>query len=575
MAMSSSFGDTSLEDAIDSFSQNQEGEVSGHAKLDVNGVESIAEKLIEGNLYLTALELHAELQEIGIELPKLRQFFSNPANVEKREKVEQASLVRSPSQQTFDSIDFDRVSEVNNNEQDRVAVLEYELRKAKETIKRLRENVTAHNVSSTDQPPPGLESTSSEHVSGIDDANITNRPMEALEKRAISFLVNEFVLKCNCKMTAVTFAEENTDQDFDDWDDVGINTARPPSLIQLYRKFLNYRMVSQKNTNSMKDAETNTEEVQEDPQVASPPPNSPIPTIDNEIHEEKIREMEDKIRKGKQDSDREISRLMFENERLTEELNRVKKSISQANMRSDVSMYSIASTVIGEEPENDTPVSHQPLKVTADPCSHLPKSLTTKVLSFLDQRPRAMTGNQSTDDKRVYVDLENMQSSFSPYDCSRSWKLYSSVKKFMPNEMLEEIVPFLVSLMLRTDGDLREEITKELLSLFGNRCELRQIKIIVAALLTYAYLANIQEVQSHLLAVCWEQINSREISKRLIVAMLCGPLACHLEAQIRSSLLFSILQQLITDDKDATVRMAALDSLVEALRKFACSVYSR
>lgn len=44
--------------------------------------EEIATKLLDEKLYLTALELHAELCEVGKELPVLREFFSNPNNFE-------------------------------------------------------------------------------------------------------------------------------------------------------------------------------------------------------------------------------------------------------------------------------------------------------------------------------------------------------------------------------------------------------------------------------------------------------------------------------------------------------------
>jgi hypothetical protein len=42
----------------------------------------IATKLINENLLLTALELHTELVEAGREIPKLKEFFSNPGNFE-------------------------------------------------------------------------------------------------------------------------------------------------------------------------------------------------------------------------------------------------------------------------------------------------------------------------------------------------------------------------------------------------------------------------------------------------------------------------------------------------------------
>ena len=42
----------------------------------------IAVRLLSDNFLLTALELHTELVEAGKELPKLKEFFSNPGNFE-------------------------------------------------------------------------------------------------------------------------------------------------------------------------------------------------------------------------------------------------------------------------------------------------------------------------------------------------------------------------------------------------------------------------------------------------------------------------------------------------------------
>lgn len=45
--------------------------------------DAIASKLLKEKLTLTALELHTELVEAGRELPRLRDFFSNPGNFER------------------------------------------------------------------------------------------------------------------------------------------------------------------------------------------------------------------------------------------------------------------------------------------------------------------------------------------------------------------------------------------------------------------------------------------------------------------------------------------------------------
>jgi len=44
--------------------------------------DPIADILLKHQMYLSALELHTELVEYGIEIPKLRDFFSNPGNFE-------------------------------------------------------------------------------------------------------------------------------------------------------------------------------------------------------------------------------------------------------------------------------------------------------------------------------------------------------------------------------------------------------------------------------------------------------------------------------------------------------------
>lgn len=58
------------------------------------------------------------------------------------------------------------------------------------------------------------------------------------EKRALNFLINEYLLLHGYKLTSITFADENEEQDFEDWDDVGLNIPKPAELLQLYREGL-------------------------------------------------------------------------------------------------------------------------------------------------------------------------------------------------------------------------------------------------------------------------------------------------------------------------------------------------
>lgn len=63
-------------------------------------------------------------------------------------------------------------------------------------------------------------------------SGLTARPFE---RRALNYLINEYLLTNNYKLTSVTFGEENDTSDLEDWDSVGLNCPRPPDLNQLYR----------------------------------------------------------------------------------------------------------------------------------------------------------------------------------------------------------------------------------------------------------------------------------------------------------------------------------------------------
>ena len=60
-------------------------------------------------------------------------------------------------------------------------------------------------------------------------------PIVPYEKKCLNFLISEYLNANDYKLTAITFSDETADQDFDDWEDVGLNCPRPPSLLGIYR----------------------------------------------------------------------------------------------------------------------------------------------------------------------------------------------------------------------------------------------------------------------------------------------------------------------------------------------------
>ena len=201
----------------------------------------VASKLLKEGFLLTALELHAELIENGNDLPILREFFSNPQNFEKSQDESlldcstdsHANLPRTSSSQTFDSLDFTRNSDDDHNQKDeRIAVLEFELRKAREMIKSLRTSLTVSTseISNISSNKPNIVDPEIESEE--------NSIVKPHEKRALNYLINQYLLKYNYKLTSITFSDENEDQDFENWDDVGLNISNPPDLLKLYQFYL-------------------------------------------------------------------------------------------------------------------------------------------------------------------------------------------------------------------------------------------------------------------------------------------------------------------------------------------------
>ena len=156
--------------------------------------DTIGKCLLKNRFYLTALEFYTELLENGYDLPRLREYFSNPANFEGNSSTsfnKPATFIRNlnnfpddsvslgggasgnaeyifpaSSSQTFDSTSIDNLTrysediDFNNGpssagamtstsgtgeqrfNDERVAVLEFELRKARDTILELRQTLT-------------------------------------------------------------------------------------------------------------------------------------------------------------------------------------------------------------------------------------------------------------------------------------------------------------------------------------------------------------------------------------------------------------------------------------------------
>uniref|UniRef100_T1ISW0 Uncharacterized protein n=1 Tax=Strigamia maritima TaxID=126957 RepID=T1ISW0_STRMM len=521
----------------------------------VQAFDDIAVALIRENFLLTALEFHTELVENGQELPRLRDFFSNPGNFE-RKAQERADLSpglpRTSSVQTFDSLDFARYSDDGDKQVDeRVAVLEFELRKAKETIKSLRANLTfatesESNVTDTTTFRASTDGTAKPH-----------------EKRALNFLINEYLLKQNYKLTSITFCDENEDQllysDFEDWDDVGLNIPKPPNLMCVYRDFTRYAH-----------------------------PGLSCHSVGLQVnlsHEDTKRQ--NNIRK----------QLEFEITTLQEEIDNLKKVNSALNLQIktlESSAVTMSHSKLEENPNDDFVEIQHDISVPSQTRSAVTLKDETdskdEVVTTFVRSPNTLTAitkpirkvlsdefhtklvdyccvKRNFQDNRLAAEVADVAFSNEKIVLM----LGRCLPHIVPNVLLakrEELIPvILCTIALHPDDKKRDNLLNILFNLIKRPDDdqrlillLKNLQMILSGFVTLAQQLGPTRVQTELLPQCWEQIAHKYIERRLLVIEASGVLAPYLPSEICSSLLLSMLQQMF-EDKSDVVREAVAKNL--------------
>ncbi|XP_077100663.1 RAB11-binding protein RELCH homolog isoform X6 [Siphateles boraxobius] len=567
-------------------------------------LDAIAAQLLRDQYILTALELHTELLEAGRELPRLRDYFSNPGNFErqsgtppackeqgvgpggpltaqvqdrKRRKRDAHTRYRAGSISTLDSLDFARYSDDGNRESDeRVAVLEFELRKAKETIQALRANLTQ----AAECEIPSQERKNYKSSPEIQE------PIRPLEKRALNFLVNEYLLKNEYKLTSITFSDENDDQDFELWDDVGLNIPKPPDLLHVYRNCGNSLPL---NMNTVDVA------VSVDPSDLPGDYFSQEPVQQTEQQQEVVQELE-----------YQISLLNTEKQSLAEQIKKLQSDIQalQRNVSSETT------TVMKSTPSKQDPLCDKPpldngqyldirgvTETDSPPDVNATKTSTTTTTTTdctesitTATQPHSKLKSQSQRSKSaVLFDQPNRnlspvfhQALLSFCRMSADSRLGSEVSRIadseqsvmlmlgrclphiVPNVLLakrEELIPLILcTACLHPEPKERDQLLHILFNLI-KRPDDEQRQMILTGCVAFARHVGPTRVEAELLPQCWEQINHKYPERRLLVAEACGALAPYLPKEIRSSLVLSMLQQMLAEDKADMVREAVVKSL--------------
>ncbi|XP_026093382.1 lisH domain and HEAT repeat-containing protein KIAA1468 homolog isoform X2 [Carassius auratus] len=562
-------------------------------------LDAIAAQLLRDQYILTALELHTELLEAGRELPRLRDYFSNPGNFERQSGTPPASkeqgvgpggpLNRAGSISTLDSLDFARYSDDGNRESDeRVAVLEFELRKAKETIQALRANLTR----AAECEIPSQERKNYKSSPEIQE------PIRPLEKRALNFLVNEYLLKNEYKLTSITFSDENDDQDFELWDDVGLNIPKPPDLLQLYRNCGNSLSLHR---------ETVDVAVNVDPNDLPGDYFTQEPVLQTEAvqQQEVVQELE-----------YQISILNSEKQSLAEQIKKLQSDIQALQRKVSSEPTSTVKLIQSKE---DTPCGNPPLdngqyldirgvtEMDSSSDANTTETSTTTTTATTDctestttaTQPYSKLNSTQSPQGKTSVQFDQPNRKLSPAfhqallsfcRMSADSRLGSEVSRIadseqsvmlmlgrclphiVPNVLLakrermvvhlcQELIPLILcTACLHPEPKERDQLLHILFNLI-KRPDDEQRQMILTGCVAFAQHVGPTRVEAELLPQCWEQINHKYPERRLLVAEACGALAPYLPKEIRSSLVLSMLQQMLAEDKADMVREAVVKSL--------------
>ncbi|XP_074549934.1 RAB11-binding protein RELCH homolog isoform X5 [Halichoeres trimaculatus] len=542
--------------------------MAGNADTRVS-VDVIAAQLIRDQYILTALEFHTELLEAGRELPRLRDYFSNPGNFERQSGTPPAKdqvlgpggpLNRAGSISTLDSLDFARYSDDGN----------------RETDERVAESEVPSQERKNFKSSPEIQ-----------------EPIRPLEKRALNFLVNEYLLKNEYKLSSITFSDENDDQDFELWDDVGLNIPKPPDLLQLYRN-CGTPLPSPRDTVDVSvgvdfgDFPGNC--------IAPDPPKKP--DLSQQQQTEVVEELEYQIsllNNEKQSLAEQIKKLQSEIQTLKRTVSSPPTSLDLGSQNTlnasssssttapctdhhsvpptdngqylDIRGVSQAETAPGPTSNQNTsqphPQSHNKLKsrppVQFDqPNRKLSPAFQQALLSFCrmcsDSRLGAEVSRIADSEESVMLMLGRCLPHIVP-------NVLLAKRERMVAHLCQELIPLILcTACLHPEPKERDQLLHILFNLI-KRPDDEQRQMILTGCVAFARHVGPTRVEAELLPQCWEQINHKYPERRLLVAESCGALAPYLPKEIRSSLVLSMLQQMLTEDKADMVREAVVKSL--------------
>ncbi|OQU86904.1 hypothetical protein SORBI_3003G171400 [Sorghum bicolor] len=560
--------------------------------------------LLEERYHLTALELMQELQEDGrsAHALRLRAFFSDPA-LFPPDLVARASSAPPGA-------DPQILLQEKIAAEEKLALVEYDLRLAKEDLSQFKLDLQKQKESSPDDSNglllgASIREGSTSQQDKWDTKISALGPLKDNERKDLNCAVKEYLLLAGYRFAAMTFIEEVPDQDLDVWPNS--SACVPDALRRYYYQYLSSSAeaaeekisILQENETLLKDNERLNAE-NDSLMKSREGANSQVTALrksleaahrdikDKEKMIQDLRQSLDVQRKELNDCRAEITALKMyiegtqsnEDSKGSEAV--TKKLASAVNITDDTQKdrQVLESSVEGSS------ISETPVSFTTDENGSYDTSEKDKSASNISSNNvcfqsnlhgASMTGKSqgSSDGISMYLSIEKLESP-SKQKCSDKMALETikivsdALPKIVPYVLInhrEELLPLIIcAIEKHPDSDVRDSLTHTLFNLI-KRPDGEQRHIIMDACVELAKSIGEMRTETELLPQCWEQINHQYEERRLLVAQSCGELAIYVRPEIRDSLILSIVQQLV-EDAAVIVREAATHNLALLLPMF-------
>ncbi|PWA58347.1 HEAT repeat-containing protein [Artemisia annua] len=580
--------------------------------------------LLEENYILSAFELLHELLDDGRhdQAIRLKQFFADPVQFPP-DQISRFNSLRVADPQSL--------LEEKEALEEKLAIRDYENRLAQEDILKLKTELQKKSEARLDESSDAKAKNGSDVQKSRETTVSDLGSLKAKERLDLNCAVKEYLLLAGYRLTAMTFYEEVSDQDLDDWQNSSASV--PDALRHYYYQYLSstteaaeetFSMLK-KNDSLLKENDKLKLEKQSllrsrdlaDAQSATLKKSLESLQRDMKDRENMVQDLKQSLEQRKKEltickaelsslkkhmegaqptedaTSGDVDRQTPSLESYKEEIRLLQKEIERLSAAKSSDAQPVGSVHSVEEVtdkkdevimlcEDDMlPIS------TGNPseCSDTSESQNMSIQNIDgtsksdDYDVTGATENVLKDNAVPVITNNGLLSEPNTPSVERDSEktgpgtiqiLSDALPKIVPYVLInhrEELLPLMMCAIERHPDSNTRDSLTHTLFNLIKRPDEKQRRIIMDACVTLAKNVGEMRTETELLPQCWEQINHMYEERRLLVAQSCGELAEFVRPEIRDSLILSIVQQLI-EDSATVVREAAARNLALLLPLF-------